>query len=462
MTPVELVLSKYGLPFTLYKYQVETVDELAPLPKSGHYLAVGVGKTATSTVSALYKFVVGEADKVIVLAPPILLTAWYRWLTSISGTSAMIYRGSPKERKLMRFDSDFTLMTYNIFKGDQDRLLRDFSTDRTVLICDEATAIKNFSSQNYKTVRDFSMDGFLMLLTGTPLAKVTDGYSYVKLLAPAIYRNKNQFDNVHIDKTDFWGTPLTYKNLDILEKNMKINSVRLLKEDVLKDLPDITYTPLHYDLAPAHLALYLKLAEEQLLEFDDGSKLDATETTALWHALQQIVCNFDYFSDNPDNTSAAFELIDQTMDELAGRKLIIFTNYRLTSRAVTKHCLKYGGVAVYGEITAKQQQKNVDRFMNDPTCLTLVAQVQSAGYGLNFQDCCADALFLEAPLSPIQFEQAVGRVYRNGQKMLVHIRVAIAQGTIQVHLSNLLMKKDKLINKVIRNFKDIQNALYGI
>jgi SNF2 family DNA or RNA helicase len=388
---------------------------------------------------------------------------------SIKGVSAMIYAGTPKQREKMKFDKDFTLMSYDIFKRDYDRIVTSFDHQRTCTIADEATAIKNVESKNYQKVRDFSEIGHLMLLTGTPLAKILDGYAYVKQLAPSIYRSFQQFKNIHVDEEDFFGTPIKFKNLDLLNRNMRVNSVRILKEDVLKELPDITYTPLHYDLDPKHLALYNQLAEEQLLEYEDGTKLDATEATRLWHALQQVVMNYDHFSQNPANISAGFDVIDQVMDELgaemegeAGKKLIIFTNYKLTSRHVTEHTKKYGSVAVYGEISAGQQQKNIDRFMTDPTCRVLVAQVQSAGYGLNLQDCCSDVLFMESPLIPTQFEQAVGRVYRNGQKRKVHIRVGIAQHTIQLRLLNILMKKDHLVNQVVRNYKDIRDALFGL
>ncbi len=461
-TPYQLVkASKFKLPFELYGYQGQTVDCLAPLQKEGHYLAVGVGKTATSTVCALYKILVGEVSQVIVLMPPILLAAWYRWLTSISGVTAMVYAGTPKQRESMKFDSMFTLMSYDIFKRDYDRIEVSFDHCSTCLIADEATAIKNVESKNYRAVKEFSDSGHLMLLTGTPLAKIMDGYAYVKLLAPSIYRTYNQFENIHVDKVDFYGHPKTFKNLPMLERNMRVNSVRLLKEDVLEELPEILYEPLIYDLEPAHLALYHKLAEEQLLELPDGGKIDATQVTRLWHGLQQMVMNYDYFSGDPTKKSMGFELIDEIMSQLDGNKLIVFTNYKLTSRAVTAFTQKYGSVAVFGEVSAANQQKNIDRFMNDAKCRLAVLQVQSAGFGLNLQDCCSDILFLEAPLIPIQFEQAVGRVYRNGQKRKVHIRVGMAQGTIQVHLVNLLMNKDELVNRVVRNHQDIRQALFG-
>lgn len=464
MTPMQRVLANYTLPFTPYAYQVETVNLLAPRPRSGHYLAVGVGKTLTSTACALYTFCTAECDRWIVLLPPILMLQWKRWLERIPGITVTMYRGTKKQRDKLKLDADFLLMSYQIFKNDyESRISVELDHARTGVICDEATAIKNISSGNYRHVSDFTMNGHLMLLTGTPLAKVEDAYAYIKLVSPDTYRNFNHFRSLHILEEDFFGKPCKFTNFDMLEANMRINAVRLLKEDVLDQLPEITYTPLHYELAEDHTRLYGKLVEEQLLEFPDGSKLDATDASRLWHACQQIVCNYDYFTQDETKRAACYDLIDEVMDEIAERKLIIFTNYKMTSRSVTAYCQKqgWGAVPLYGEIGAKQQEQNVERFMTDPTCRVLVAQVKSGGYGLNPQEVCSDILFLEEPLIPIEFEQAVGRVYRNGQPNKVHIRVAVAQGTIQVRLMNLLMVKDALVNRVVRSFKDLRDALYG-
>lgn len=461
MTPYEMIIERYKLPFCLYEYQILTVNALAPLRKTGHYLSVGVGKTATSTACALYKFLIGDAQKAIVLMPPILLTSWYRWLSSISGTSAMIYRGSPKARLKLSFDTDFVLMSYQVFKLDQARILAEFDNRSTVLICDEATAVKNSSSATHKVVRDFSLDGFLMLLTGTPLAKIDDAFAYIKLLAPSIYRDMAHFQNIHHETCDWYGNPTRYGNLDMLNRNMSVNAVRLLKEDVLDDLPPVTYSPLFYELEPRHLKLYKQLEQENLLRFNDGSVISALETTALWHALQQIVMAYDFYSGMQEARSAGYDLIDEILAELDGAKLIIFTNYRRTSIGVTQYLKDRGAVSVFGDVTPDKQQQNIDRFLNDPQCRVLVAQVQSAGYGLNLQSACSDVLFIESPLSPIHFEQAVGRVYRNGQANRVHVRIAIAEKTIQIHLHRLLLHKDALVNKVVRNYQDIVDALYG-
>lgn len=465
MTPVELALTKYSLPFTLYDYQDFTVNELAPRPKSGHYLAVGVGKTATSTVATLYKFVTGVADHAIVLLPPILFKTWSRWLDKVGGTNHMLYRGTPAERRRLALGTaQFTLMTYQIFKQDFDQISEAFNHSRTVLICDEATAIKNVGSQNYKAVRDFSMDGHLMLLTGTPLSKIEDGYAYVKLVSPETYRNLNHFCNLHVTKRDFFNKPIEYGNLDLLEKNLRINSVRILKEDVLDRLPEIQYIPMEYDLAPAHYALYTKLVNEQLLELDDGSKIDATEATRLWHNSQQIIINYSHFSGHTEDEPAGFELMDEVLDELGDEKLIVVANYRLSVKAIMAHLAKrkIKAVQLNGDVPNKRQaERNVDQFTDDPKTRVIVIQPEAGGYGLNLQDVCSNIMMMEVPLTPIQWEQVIGRVYRNGQTKKVNIRIAVAGGTIQVTRLHDLMHKDHLVNRVMRNYQDIKDALFG-
>lgn len=99
--------------------------------------------------------------------------------------------------------------------------------------------------------------------------------------------------------------------------------------------------------------------------------------------------------------------------------------------------------------------------VHDPTCRVAIIHPRSAGYGLNLQDACPDVLFVECPLSPIEFNQVVGRVDRNGQKRPVTIRIAVAENTIQMRLHQLLLAKDALANAVQGGWQDLRDAMYG-
>ncbi len=461
LSPYDLVRSRFDFPFDLYPFQVEAVNELAPLPRTGLWLDMGCGKTIVSIHIALYKMLVEEIEQCIVLMPPILLTNWSRTLAGIPGTSHTIYRGPPKQRQSMVLDKMFTLMSYQIFCKDYERLHMLFMGDN-MLICDESTAIKNVATQTYKRVRDWSYGRCISLLSGSPLSSPADGYAPIKTIAPNVYKSLAQYECIHIDERDYFGNPISWRNLDLLNNNLMLNSVRVLKTDVLKDLPPIAHTPVYYDLDPQHLKTYQRLCNEQILRFSNGEKLDLTNASALFHALQQIPMNREVFTHEEGKLSAGVELIEEVLEELDGGKLVIFTAYRATNRMLSEQLKKYGVVAVYGEVSRTAQDAAIDRFVDDPACRVILLQVKSGGYGIDrLQSVCSDLMFVEMPMTAANYHQAVARLWRSGQQKPVSVRVAIAERTIQVRLWEMVQDKDSLVNVCIRGFEDLRDAVAG-
>lgn len=459
----ESIKTKYTLPFEAYPFQVETVDELGVLPRSGMYLDPGTGKSFCATVIALHKKDTRKAQTIVTM-PPILLDGWARFLRKIPGLGVAIYRGTPKQRLGLTLDADFILMSSQIFKIDFDRLDKYFHKKPVTVIVDEASSVKSIASANHKLLHSFvlSHECELLLLTGTPLTTPADAYAYIKLVAPGTYRNLNQFENIHVAERDFFDKITGWRHLDVLASNMLINAKRVIKEHVLTQLPAVTYTPMFYELETKHLKLYNRLAEEQLLLLKDGGKIDATNASALWNNLQQIVLNYAHFAQEPETRSAGYDLLDEVMAELGDLKLLVFANYRMTNRSLTEYVKKYGGVSLYGEIGAAQKERNLQRFMNDESCRVLVAQPTSGGYGIDgLQDVCSDVLFIESPLTPTHFEQSLARLYRNGQMKGVHCRIAVANKTLQVRLHKALLDKDDLVTQVQGKYETLRNLIYG-
>jgi len=461
MSCYETVTDNYVLPFDLYPFQQETVNELACLSRVGLWLDMGTGKTITSIVMCLHKLAIKDVDRVVVLMPPILLTGWSKVLSRIQGITHTVYRGTPTQRAKLNLDVDFVLMSYQIFKKEA-YVLDD--SKRYALICDESTAVKNVASQTYKAVRVFMSNphNHLLLLSGSPLSTPHDGYSPVKLISPNIYRNLNQYEQIHVAERDFFGTVTQWRNLDLLHDNLLVNSKRILKEDVLKDMPEVTYSPIYYEMDAKHMKTYKILCEQQLLKFENGEKLDATNASALFNALQQVPMNREHFTQEDGVESAGIELVHEIMDELGGGKLVIFTNYRMTNRALAKRLEKYGAVVIFGETSQKQKDEALDEFVKNPSCRVLILQSKAGGYGIDqLQTVCSTALFLEMPYTPSTFHQAVARLHRVGQTKPVTVHVAIAEGTIQTRLWQVMQEKDSLVNICVRGPQDLKDALLG-
>lgn len=465
VTAYDYVASQFTLPFPAYEFQQKIVNDHADNMNTGLYMDVGTGKTSVSTLMDLYLLAKGEIDHSIILMPPILLWGWGRFMSKIPEVKHLIYEGTPAQRKKLDLGAhEFTFMSYDIFKRDRERLDHVFRKRRVSMPADEATAIKNVGSANHRNYASFtSRDGSRRrLLTGTPLTTPIDAYAYVKLVAPGVYRSKAQFQNIHVRSYDNYGNPKSFTNLELLNENMGINSVRVLAEDVLKDLPPVYHTEVPYTLSNDHLTLYRRLAEEQLLVFDDGSKIDATQQNKLYHALQQIVINYGKFAGDYSKVSQGVVLANQVLEELGGRKLVVVGLYRATNELLQRQLAHAGAVAVYGGNSKTQNRAAVHRFLTDPKCRVIILQPQSGGYGLDgLQEVCSDMLFLECPTAPPWVTQTVARLKRNGQRLPVHVRFAIAQGTLQVRMLRNLLNNDQTINSIVRNTRDLRESLFG-
>lgn len=462
MTPTEIALAIYTLPFKLKPFQVEVINDLGLLDNQGHYLQMSCGKTACSTVCALYRKAVYH-ERCVVIMPPILLKQWEEWLKTIKPSVSVVrYAGTPAERKALSLDADFVLVGVQIFKKEYARFVSHFVDKQYVTIVDEATMVCGVGSDNHEKIYDFTLGRPRMMLTGTPMDNPENAYGLLKFVAPGVYRNKTQFMRVHSFSQDFFGNTVEWGNLELLAENMAVNSKRVLLADVYAQMPKVSYIPLNYDLDPKHLKLYRKLAEEELLRLPDGGKIDATQATKLMHALGQIVMNWGHFAGDLSLESETVSLVKEKLGELGNGKLLIFAHYRMSVELLAERLKKYGVVTVNSEVTAKQKEANLEKFKTDPECRVMVAQVKSAGYGLDgLQFCCSHVIYAEPCTSPRDFAQSVARLVRLGQSNPVQVYMAVAAGTLQPRAFNSLLKKDEVVNQVIRNVADLRDMVFG-
>ena len=486
MRTLDEVLAAHPLPLfkpdgslaELKPLQVEDINKLALLGRALGDLPVGYGKTAIATCVSL---MIGPRST-LVLMPPILLEQWVKWLNAVPGAGRVVgYWGTPKERALLQVrGARWVVASYGIFKNDFERLAKEMPDAMTIM--DECQNCKNYKSQMFKRLKQFSDGKPLLLMSGTIMSGPADGYAYVKLNNPEVYPRFVTFQNIHVAKFDYFDQPEEWKNLDLLQSNLDLSRVKRTKEEVHAHLPEARYIPLEYSLAPDHMALYHKLMDEQLLEIGEG-KIDATTAGKLHAASQQIIANWAYFADDEDLVPNLFPLIDQVLAEIGigepvypgdppRSKLIIWTNFRRTSRRVLEYINAKGVVkgkrgkpdtqawyfsGAYGEVDSKA---GIKAFMEDPKCLGGVFQPGSAGAGLNAQFVCWEQLFAETPTTTIPFVQCCGRSDREGQLYNPNFRLAIAKGTIQQSLLKNLFTNDGLVQQASGTKTSIKDLIF--
>lgn len=469
MTPHEAVREEFDFPFELYPFQINTVNKLSIYDRLGVYDEAGTGKTSVATFLALHGSLTAGVQHWLMPMPPILTLQWETWLKSIKNRrtgkspTTTVYGGTPKARLKLDLSAQFIPISYGLLRSDLERLTEHFEGKALGLILDEGHAIKNTQSDTHKAVKALSAGRHLQILTGTPLTKPGDAYAYVKLISPTTYRNQRQFDMVHVQEKDEYGTVTKWQNLDLLADNMKIQTCRTLRREVHSQLPATTYTVINYALDPQHQKLYDRIAEEKLVEFEDGREINAISAQALYSALQQVIINWGHFEEDESKEPAALALIEGVFEELGpGSKLAIAANFIRTNSYLLGKLKAYNAVAVYGEVSAKGKQAAIRRFTEDPTCRCILLQPQSAGFGVDgLQHVCSDMLILEAPTTAPPFHQVTARLDREGQKTPVNVRIAIANRTVQSRMFKKLLDNDATINSIQGGFKDLREAVHG-
>jgi hypothetical protein len=463
---VEKICRKINFPKTPWQYQRDEVNRgvIESEDRFGMYWDMGAGKTFGSTLYAMIRREQTGAQ-MIQLCPPILLKQWQRWLDDC-GISNKVYYGDKKQRSKITLDPDtnYFLTTPGMLKNDFDMLYEVFGRRRVMVKNDEATCAKNFESGTFRAVLQMAAGNGVLPMTGSPLSTPKDAYAYIKLVSPGVYRSYSQFESIHVEKFDLYKRPVKWRKLDMLARNLALNASFISTPEVHPDMPRANISPVVYDLEAQHMKMYRTLVDQQMLVYESGFAIDATTANKLHVALQQVVLNAAYFAQDDKMVPYGFQLLDEFVTELRGQKLLVFANYKMSVRAIMEYLLKQGidAVAVNGDISKAQKDRNVDRFKFNPDCSVAVMNPLSGGVGVDgLQECCNHALFLEIPSVSKDFFQAVRRIERPGQKFVCDVRVATALGTVQVTLRRNLVQNNGLIQQVIPSTSDLRAQLLG-
>jgi len=468
-TPVEIVLEQVKLPFEkLHQYQVEDINRFAVAEHCAPFLDMGLGKTIEAIMIACYKLIMGEFEQCIVLMPAALTRQWHDTIEPM-GPSVTLYAGTPAQRRKMKLDTDFLVMSFQIFQRDYERL-KDIDA---YFIVDEATVLCNHTNLIWRMLNGAEIKKYekvpgklkpkeivinyprinrgSALLTATPVNKPLDAFGLIETKTPGLYDSFGQFERIHVKEVDYFGSPKEYQNLDMLKENLMINAVRRLATDHL-DLPPLVPKLLKYDLDPKHLTMYRKVLKERVMVSTKGKLIDAKQVMKLYHWAQRLILNPEYGGYEKD--PVGLEVLDGIVGSVD--QFLCFGNYTITNEKIKG---RYGIGAVYGKETPARQQKYISAFKAGEL-KGLTCHPKSGGYGLDLP-MCHYVVFPELPYTPRDFIQSCARCFRQGQEQTVFAIVMVAMGTIQETLMTKFFEKDDLMAEVVRTERSLRDDLLG-
>lgn len=437
----------------LYDYQQKAVDKLLKIKIGALYMEMGTGKTRTALEFAIRRLQKGRIDHVI-------------WLCPFAIKESI-------KRNLLEHIDDISFTTIAGIESlsssikENVKLLRLVKSKRCFLIVDESNLVKNFFAKRTKAIiRLAEYCPYRMILNGTPISRdEADLFAQWYILDWRVlgYKSYWSFSANHLEFDENRpGRHVRVLNTEYLMRKIAPYSYQIRKEDCL-ELPPKTYGNAWFELTQEQKQHYWEVFDLMLGQLDE---LEPITIYRLLSSLQAVVSGnylefefniqsamptkssditykrrrfYNNFEDDP-RAQTLFYLIEKT-DE----KVIIYARYRDEIDLITEHLNKNYGKAVkfYGEMSLKEREQSLVAFEKDAQFL--VANKQTAGYGLNLQ-FCSYVIYYSNDWDLATRQQSEDRVHRIGQKENVHIIDIAASNTIDERILQNLSKKTDLVD----------------
>lgn len=436
-----------------YPYQLDGAAWLATTQQSMLLDVPGLGKSAQAIRGA---DLLG-LQNVLVIAPASTRVNWGReWarfspldrpvqvcmpsdLPNTSGVVIVSYESAVKHKERLR-TSNFDLSII-----DEAHLCKERRALRTRAIYGAGKRSPGITSTCKRVWR----------LTGTPLPNSAANELWTHLHSAGIvdedywtftYRYCEGYDAPH-------GFTFTKnKNVEELRRRIAPFILRRTREEVLPDLPEITYTTHTVERSAACLdsvALASMNADDQRLRealdaagADKEKQLRILETMA---ASMQSLRRHILTAKLP----AMAEILTEDFEEHGISKMVVFGIHRHGLEYMFEKMTKYKPVILYGGTPASQRQENIDRFQNEASCRLFLANIDSGGTGVDgLQKVCSFLNFLEKSWTPSSNLQSILRLLRIGQSSKVTVRSFVLEKSTDEYVDSVLVRKLKELSKI--------------
>ena len=449
-----------GFTATLRDYQREGLAWLAFLSDAGlgGILAddMGLGKTVQVLAHIVDEKERGRLNEpVLVVAPTSLIGNWCDETARFApNLRVLVLHGSARSSRYAAIDEhDLIITTYPLLSRDRTRLLE---TRFSLLVLDEAQAIKNARSLAAQVVRDIPATRRLAM-TGTPLENhLGELWAQFDAVEPGLLGSSRQF-------TRFFRNPIE-KHGD-LERQQRLKRrigpllLRRRKEDVLSELPPKTEMVHRLDLAPGQRELYetLRLAQHERVR-------DAIRERGLGQSgiivldallkLRQVCCDPRLVKLESARRTRSSAKLDALLEMLArlveeGRRVLVFSQFTemldLIAPAIADIGISY--LMLTGQTPASERSERVRQFQDGVAPVFLVS-LKAGGTGLNLT--AADTVIHYDPWwNPAVETQATDRAHRIGQDKPVFVYKLICTGTVEEKIQALQSRKSNLSNAIL-------------
>ncbi|EAN96409.1 putative DNA repair and recombination protein RAD54 [Trypanosoma cruzi] len=455
---------------------------------------MGLGKTI-QTVATIYtclrqgKHGVPTARKCLVVTPSSLVKNWCNEFDKWLGEGAVKYfsisESTPKgDRIISRFDGEGDVL---VISYDQLRkYIARISTLRSVelVVCDEGHRLKNAEVKTTKAV-DMLPTRNRIILSGTPIQNdLSEFHAMVGFVNPGILGSRDVFARVFEEPVMQGRDPDCPEHLRSLGSDRAHYLSNLTQRFILRRTQSIneSYLPPKVDVT-----VFVRLGELQSVAYEKLSDLVESSSCpplVLISALRKLCNHMDLFYEAVLNSSkeevregrglpksvlpkgyksgtlseaagGKMHFVSLMLDELRNNgdrdKLVIVSNFTQTLDVIANMCRqkRISFFQLDGSMPVKRRQEVVDRF-NVPESQEIVFLLSSKAGGVGLNLIGANRLILFDPdWNPANDAQAMGRVWRDGQKKRVFIYRLLSAGSIEEKIYQRQVSKQGLSANVV-------------
>ncbi|XP_075800678.1 DNA repair and recombination protein RAD54-like isoform X2 [Microtus pennsylvanicus] len=407
-----------------------------------------------------------EIEKAVVVSPSSLVKNWYnevgKWLGGRIQPLA-IDGGSKDEidRKLegfmnqrgARVPSPILIISYETFRLHVGVLKKG---NVGLVICDEGHRLKNSENQTYQALDSLNTSR-RVLISGTPIQNdLLEYFSLVHFVNSGILGTAQEFKK-HFELPILKSRDAAASEADRQRGEERLRElISIVNRCLIRRTSDILskYLPVKIEqvvccrLTPLQTELYKRFLrqakpEEELRE-GKMSVSSLSSITSLKKLCNRKMLVLDY-------------ILAMTRSR-SSDKVVLVSNYTQTLDLFEKLCRarRYLYVRLDGTMSIKKRAKVVERF-NNPSSPDFVFMLSSKAGGCGLNLIGANRLVMFDPdWNPANDEQAMARVWRDGQKKTCYIYRLLSTGTIEEKIFQRQSHKKALSSCVVDEEQDVE------
>ncbi|XP_017784578.1 PREDICTED: DNA repair and recombination protein RAD54-like [Nicrophorus vespilloides] len=435
-------------------------------------------------------------DKAIIVCPSSLVKNWSNEITKWLGgrlCSLMMDGSGDAKKNLTQFMQgqgrtaiSLLIISYETFRMHAEIL---HSREVGMVMCDEGHRLKNCENQTYRALMALKCKR-RVLLSGTPIQNdLTEYFSLIHFVNEGLLGSaqefRKKFENYIIKGQDACASVSERREAQrcLLELSNIVNRCLIRRTSALLT----KYLPVKFEmivcctLTPMQREIYMNYINSEsvrrTVRENDGESKNSLSTLAGITSLKKLCNHPELVADKIREGAEGFEksrhLLPPAGDvrpEFSGKvmlldcllvnlktnyddKIVLVSNYTQTLDLFEKLCMKrsFKYVRLDGTMTIKKRAKVVESF-NKPESPEWIFMLSSKAGGCGLNLIGANRLVMFDPdWNPANDDQAMARVWRDGQKKPCFIYRFLATGTIEEKIFQRQAHKKALSSTVVDN-----------